>query len=115
MNNSNFDDIYKLFSISSITQLYQKHIWKTSCTHVKLTPQQVEVSISYRTKVGSKICWCYSYQIRATEIKYTYYIQKKGKITLYEIRSTLEARCSLLRETRFQNVHECLGDIIKLL
>ena len=40
---------------------------------------------------------------------------KKMKITLYEIRSTLEARCSLLRETRFQNVHECLGDIIKLL
>ena len=79
MNNSNFDDIYKLFSISSITQLYQKHIWKTSCTHVKLTPQQVEVSISYRTKVGSKICWCYSYQIRATEIKYTYYIQQNIK------------------------------------
>ena len=79
MNNSNFDDIYKLFSISSITQLYQKHIWKTSCTHVKLAPQQVEVSISYMTKVGSKICWCYSYQIRATEIKYTYYIQQNIK------------------------------------
>ena len=40
---------------------------------------------------------------------------KKMKITLYEIRSTLEARCSLLRETRFQNLHECLGEIINLL
>ena len=40
---------------------------------------------------------------------------KKVKITLYEIRSTLEARCSLLRETKFQNLHECLGEMIKLL
>ena len=40
---------------------------------------------------------------------------KKGRITLYEIRSTLEAKCSLLRETRYQNVYECLGEIFKLL
>ena len=40
---------------------------------------------------------------------------KKGRITLYEIRTTLEAKCSLLRETKFQNVYECLEEVISLL
>ena len=40
---------------------------------------------------------------------------KKGRITLYEIRTTLEAKCSLLRETKFQNVYECLEEVITLL
>ena len=40
---------------------------------------------------------------------------KKGRIGIYDIRSTLEARCSLLRETRYQNCYECLMEIVKLL
>jgi hypothetical protein len=38
---------------------------------------------------------------------------KKVKITLYEIRSTLEARCSLLRETRYHNIYETLKDLLE--
>ena len=37
---------------------------------------------------------------------------KKVKITLYEIRSTLEARCSLLRETRY-HIYETLKDLLE--
>ena len=40
---------------------------------------------------------------------------KKIRITLYDIRSALEARCSLLRETRFHNMHETLKELIESL
>ena len=40
---------------------------------------------------------------------------KKTKVALYEIRSTMEARCSLLRETRYQNAYECLMELVQLL
>ena len=40
---------------------------------------------------------------------------KKGRIGIYDIRSTLEARCSLLRETRYQNCYECLMELVKLM
>ena len=37
---------------------------------------------------------------------------KKSKITLYDIRATLEARCLLLRETRFRNNFEIIIQIL---
>merc|ERR1711947_16799 len=40
---------------------------------------------------------------------------KKGRIGIYDIRSTLEARCSLLRETRYQNCYECVMELVKLI
>ena len=40
---------------------------------------------------------------------------KKVKITLYDIRATLEARCILLRETRFKNCFEVIQEIINYL
>merc|ERR1712090_23395 len=40
---------------------------------------------------------------------------KKGRIGIYGIRSTLEARCSILSETRYQNCYECVMEIVKLM
>ena len=37
---------------------------------------------------------------------------KKEKITEYEIRATLEPKCSLLRETRFVEVHQSLQRVL---
>ena len=37
---------------------------------------------------------------------------KKEKITEYEIRTTLEAKCSLLRETRFVELHQSLQRVL---
>ena len=40
---------------------------------------------------------------------------KKGRIGIYDIRSTLEARCSILSETRYQNSYVFLLELVKLL
>ena len=40
---------------------------------------------------------------------------KKGRICIYDIRSTLEARCSILSETRYQNGYVFLLELVKLL
>ena len=37
---------------------------------------------------------------------------KKERITEYEIRTTLEAKCSLLRETRFVELHQSLQRVL---
>ena len=38
---------------------------------------------------------------------------KKQRINLFDIRSTLEARCSLLRETRYKNIYQILKELIE--
>ena len=38
---------------------------------------------------------------------------QKKRITLFDIRSTLEAKCSLLRETRYSNTYETLKDFLE--
>ena len=38
--------------------------------------------------------------------------QKKLRINIYEIRTTLEAKCSLLRETRFLQLHQSLQELM---
>ena len=40
---------------------------------------------------------------------------KKRRIGIYDIRSTLEARCSILSETRYQNSYVLLIELFKLL
>ena len=40
---------------------------------------------------------------------------KKSKITLYDIRTTLEAKISLLRETRYHNMNKTMEEIIALI
>ena len=37
---------------------------------------------------------------------------KKMRISIYDIRTTLEAKCLLLRETRFPNLHQSLQDLL---
>ena len=87
-------------SLLSVAQKHLSHLTADSLLRLELAglPEEYELPLVTLLSAGLSAIW---------DKRYT-----KSRITLYDIRATMEARCQLLRETRYKSTVPMLCNMI---